>query len=410
MNDRRAPRWRAPDAWLPWAGALVIAALLLATGGFVSRDPDSRVYSELSTRLAEQPVAAWIAPEWRGVAGARGLFREHPSGILVLPALLARTGYPAAEAGYAVGALYSLIAVVLVGRVAALVIGPIDATALQWAVLLLPVAFVYRVRANQEYPVLVFLLLAVYATERSRHARLWTIVPSIAALAILLIKDVFFVFCPLACALWLLSVRPADGHDRRAWLSVALSMVVVVAGAALYDTWYRRATGESFVAFFVRYRLTPNAGLDRPLGLGRVTMTRLSNVLWYLSRVAWFGFPGSAALAIALRRRAPAGGHVDPLAPAQRARRALVFCLGIAGAYVAVMSLGHNRADRFIFPAYFAVGAAGAGVAIARWAAPARWARRVHALGSAGTAMLWLVLFTLTLASSHQLPRVKFWP
>jgi hypothetical protein len=394
-------------AWIAWAGALAVAVLLLAVGGFVSRDPDSRVYSEISAHLANRPLASWIAPEWFGVADAEGPFREHPFGIFVLPALLARTGYPALQAGYAIGTVFSVLAVILLGRVASLLIPSAETVAVQWAVLLLPVAFVYRIRANQEYPVLVLLLAAVYATERVRRSPAWTIVPPLATLAILIIKDVFFVFAPIACALWLLAVPGRGTHERRAWICVALSVVGAVIGAVAYDAWYRHATGESFIPFFVQFRLTPNSGLDRSVGVGAAIFQRVSNLGWYVARLVWFSFPASVALFFGMRRRGdrPAAADDGP-----RLSGAVVFSVALAAVAVALMSLGNNRADRFIFPAYFAVGAAGAALAIRRWQAPARWARRVGALGSPGTALLWLVLFVLTLASSGQLLRVKLWP
>jgi hypothetical protein len=100
----------------------------------------------------------------------------------------------------------------------------------------------------------------------------------------------------------------------------------------------------------------------------------------------------------------------DGAAPDARAAGAFRFCLVLASAYVLVLSLGNNRADRFIFPAYFVLGAAGAAAAVRRWPAPSRLAEKVRALGGPGTAALWLVLFVITLASSRQLPRVKIWP
>ncbi len=384
-----------------WTVALAIAAALLAAAGFVSRDPDSRVYSEISAQVAVHPGAGWIAPQWWGVAGANEPFREHPFGIFVLPAVLARLGYPALEAGYAVGALASILAIVLAGWLAGTVVGDRDRTAVQWALLLLPIAFVYRIRANQEYPVLALLLLAVYGTERARRSPAWSVVPSLAAIGVLLIKDVFVVFAPVACALWLWCVPDgAGGHNRRAWAAVAWSLAAAAAAAVAFELAYQHAAGDSFAAFFFQYRLTPNSGLDREAGAGPLVLARLSNVIWYGARLAWFSFPWS--LVVLVRPKPDAA--VDA-----RAAGAFRFCLLIACAYVAAMSLGSNRADRFIFPAYFAVGAAGAAAAARRWPPASRLADRAAAFGRTGTAALWLTLFAITLAGAA-LPRVKIWP
>ena len=302
--------------------AFAIAASLLAAAGFVSRDPDSRVYSEIGAQVAGHPVAEWIAPQWWGVAGANEPFREHPFGIFVLPALLARLGFPALEAGYAIGALSSILAIVLAGWLAGTVLGDRDRTAVQWALLVLPIAFVYRIRANQEYPVLALLLLAVYGTERARRSPAWSVVPSLAAVGILLIKDVFVIFAPVACALWLWCVRDGEGGgDRRAWAAVAWSLAAAAVAAVVFELVYRRAAGDSFAAFFFQHRLTPNSGLDRETGVGALVLARLSNVIWYAARLAWFAFPWSLV----------AVGRVKPDARADsRAAGAFRFCLLIA--------------------------------------------------------------------------------
>lgn len=390
-----------------WTSALLVAAALLGAGGYISRDPDSRVYSEISAQAATRPLTSWVAPRWWGVAGADEPFREHPFGIFVLPAMLVRLGFPALQAGYTVGALFSMLAVICAGLVAATVVGHRERAFIQWTMIVLPVAFVYRIRANQEYPVLVFVLLAVYATERARRSPGWTPVPALATVAVLLIKDVFFVFAPIACALWLLCVPDPAGCSRRAWGSVALSCAAAVAGTAIFEFVYRWITGDSFLVFFVRHRLTPNSGLDRATGIGPAAVARVSNLVWYMARLAWFSFPWSVVLLwTQVRPIPPAADTVE----ARRARGALVGCLLFAAAHVALMSLGGNRADRFIFLAYFAVAAAGAAAAVHRWRPLQRAADRVALLGAPATAALWMVLFVVTLATSHQLPRLKFWP
>ena len=89
--------------------------------------------------------------------------------------------------------------------------------------------------------------------------------------------------------------------------------------------------------------------------------------------------------------------------------RRVCFVLLTAAAYVGAMSLGANKADRFIFPAYFFVGIAGAIVAMRRWTAVDQWARRLAALPPYALPIAWLVLFILTFATEGHLPYLKFW-
>src|SRR4051812_5617060 len=106
-------------AILAWAGVVVIAATLIAASRYRSRDPDSTAYSEMSGRMASAPMQAWLAPDWGGSWGFTGPFREHPIGIFILPALLARAGYPAEQAAFAIGALFSILSVLMLRRAVA---------------------------------------------------------------------------------------------------------------------------------------------------------------------------------------------------------------------------------------------------------------------------------------------------
>ena len=110
--------------------------------------------------------------------------------------------------------------------------------------------------------------------------------------------------------------------------------------------------------------------------------------------------PGSLALLVS-------AGHARQTSSEDR--RAILFALLAAAAYVAAMSLGSNRADRFIFPAYFLVGSAGAVVAMRRWPGVDGVARRLAALPPYSLPLAWLLLFMLTLATERRLPYIKLW-
>src|SRR3972149_5014734 len=76
----------------------------------------------------------------------------------------------------------------------------------RWALVLLqfmPVAFVFRIRANHEYPMLLCLLLALASLDGVRRSWRWLPVLPLALTAALLIKGVFVVLVLLAAGLWL---------------------------------------------------------------------------------------------------------------------------------------------------------------------------------------------------------------
>ena len=107
---------------IAWAVVLAVASLTLVLVKFDSQDPDSSSYALISARLASLPVRVWIAPEWWGLGGREGLFREHPVGAFILPALLGKLGVPPVQAAYVVGAALSIAVLLLVRRVAAMIV------------------------------------------------------------------------------------------------------------------------------------------------------------------------------------------------------------------------------------------------------------------------------------------------
>jgi hypothetical protein len=267
--------------------------------------------------------------------------------------------------------------------------------------LILPVAFINRIRATQEYPVFVCLLLAVYATQKSRTSPRWIPLLILAACGMVLVKGLFVVFVPLVCGLWLICVRDGERGDVWAWLGIVLSAPAVVLCALGYDYLHQVATGESFLNFYLPYRLGQVNATPRASNL---IVDKLGNVGFYTARLLWFGFPGTLALLIA----APRWKRPGPRPASRREMQGLLFALATAAAYVAVMSLGNMRAERFILPAYFAIGIAGVFVAVHRWRGPSRLADRLTALPPYAPALAWLFLVLAALPFELYVPYVKF--
>ena len=395
--------WRATAAWL---AAAVLSALLLAAFEYRSRDPDSTLYAGISARMAEQPLNRWIVPEWWGYWNLRGPYHEHPIGMFVGPAVLARLGYHPEQAAYAVNGVFQIVSFALVAAIAAAVTTSREARALAWMLQLLPIAFVFRIRANQEYTMLAGLLLALYATERARTQPAWTLVMLGGFAWVLLVKGVFAFMVPLACALWLLARSASRADAWRSWPAAAAIVAMPFAGAALalgYDAAYRHATGTSFLAAY-RARQVPQEALGGDSTLARTAY----QLVWYAGRVLWFAFPWSllAAWLVVTRRR---------LWWPFRRRRAgedpgydgAWFAFATAAALVLAFSLAHRKADRYIFPVYFLVGSAGAVWAIRRIPRLNPWVDRLDRPWV--PAAVWLLLFLARLASAGRLPEFTFW-
>ena len=398
-----------PTAALAWTLAWLAAAALLAAVHFTSRDPDSQLYAGISARLVQEPVSQWIAPQWWGFWNSEGPYCEHPVGMFVVPAVLGRLGYPSLQAAYAVNALYQVISFALITLIAATVTTRRHARALTCLLQLLPIAFVFRVRANQEYAVLAGVLFAVYATERARTRPAWMAGMIAGFCAVLLVKGVFAVMVPVTCVIWLLARTAANRRrfsDAAAWAGIAAMPIAGALVAWGYESAYVQATGRSFLEIY-RTRQLPEAEI---VGESHVVRTAYT-ASWYLTRVAWYAFPWSlVAIGVALRaivqgRWTP--WHMRDAHAADDERQGAWFAIVAAAVLTAAFSLAHRKADRYIFPAYFLIAAGGAGAALRRSPRLQRFADGADRAWV--PAALYIVLVLITVASTGKLPRFTFW-
>jgi hypothetical protein len=379
-----------------WSVAVAAAACLLVAADFHSRDPDSALYAALAADLSGTPIARWIAPEWRGHWNSHGPFREHPVGILLLPATAIRLGLPAEQAPYIVNMLYQVGAILMIPLVAGIVVAGYEARALAWALQLLPVAFTYRIRANQEHPVLLAFVAMVYATHRARTQPAWLVLTATAFCFCVLVKGAFAMFALVATALWLLIIPPPPGgSDRWAWLGLAATLLAAALLAVGYESLYVHTTGESFLGFYRNQRLGASISLFDP----RVITHAIANIGFYSIRLLWFAAPWSlvAAGAIGKSIRSKVSGAGSPQL-GDMSERALVWALSITAVYVAVLSPALVRAERFVFPAYFIIGAVGVVATIRSLDSCSRFVRRTDRYLWLPAAV-WIVTFLLSLGS-----------
>jgi hypothetical protein len=379
-----------------WCGAIAIAAALLVASDYRSRDPDSSLYARLSGELAQEPPSRWIAPEWRGAWNHEGLFREHPVGILLPPVLLIRAGIPAAQAAYIVNMLYQVAVIALIPLVAGVLVRGFEARTLAWVLQLLPVSFVYRIRGNHEHPLLMCFLAVIYATHRARTHPAWIALTVAAFGFLVLVKGAFAMFTLVAAVLWLLVVpAPAGAADRWAWtglVAAALASALMMIG---YEALCVRTTGESFLEFYGSTRLGQSIQLTDP----RVVPHALVNVGWYLLRLAWFAAPWSlmAFAVVSIWLLAVVQGRTREQFELASSR-GIQWVVLTTVVFIAVLSPALVRAERFIFPAYFAIGSVGVVAAIRTFAGAGRLALRVDRYAWLPVAT-WMVTFLLSLGS-----------
>jgi len=399
-----------------WVVAWLACITILAAVHYTSGDPDSRLYAGISARLVTEPVERWIAPEWWGFWGLTGPYHEHPVGMFVVPALGGRLGYPPEQTAYAINALYQVLSFALIVAIARAVSTPSEARALGWVLQLLPIAFVFRIRANQEYAVLAAWLFALYATERARTRPVWTAGMLAGFCGVLLVKGVFAFMVPVGSVMWLIArgrvvARASDAslgrHPFAAWVGVGLMPFAGVLITWGYEIMYLHVTGRSFLETYLA-RQVPEGALTE----GSPAVRTSYSLVWYLGRLAWFAFPWSlvavwgaamAAHADGLRTFAP----ITERAPVDRSWQGVWFAVWTSALLVGAFSLAHRKADRYIFPVYFLLAAPGVVYAIRRWP----WMRGIASRLDRPwvPAAVYTLLFLLRLVTRGKLPEFTFW-
>ena len=365
---------------LAWCAALAVATALLVATHFRTRDPDSALYVIIASRLAQQPASTWIAPQWWGGWNNQGPFREHPAGAFVGPAALTRLGIPGEEASFVVNLLTQVVTLLVIVALAARLLPSATARLPLWTLQLLPIAFVFRIRANHEYPLMAGIFVAVYGIERMRYRWPWFFVALGGFLYALFVKGVFAGLGPALAAVWLLAVPSREGGSNlRGWIGIALLGLVTLASAFAYEQAYVAATGLSFFDYYVGVQLRRSRlqGSHLPFPINKAW-----NAIWYVGRVIWYAAPWSVILALGRFRKG-----ADPVP-----RPWLRFCLGGVLLTVLLLALNDSKADRYMFPAFYLAGAGGTVVAVERWESVERLSERLDGFWPWGPAAWWLAL------------------
>jgi 4-amino-4-deoxy-L-arabinose transferase-like glycosyltransferase len=400
-----AGRLLSAREWSVWIASFVVVAALLVATRFTSADPDSALYADLSARLAQEPVSHWIAPQWWGFwpdAKMTGYFREHPAGIFLVPAALDRLGIPGKQAAYITGVAAGLGALLLAGVLISRITSTGEGRAALVLLQLMPLAFIFRIRANHEYPMLLCLLAVLVGLDGVRRSWRWTWLVAAGLTVGLLVKGVFVVMILLAAALWIpLNPTGSRGSIVRPLTACLIGLGVMALTMVGYDAGYARVTGGPFWGAYWNRQLGP-VTIVTPL---EGASTLAGHAAFYLSRLLWHPFPWSVALLVLVwqqRRRLPGVWRSLPAC----ARHGLLFALGFAVLAVVLLSPSSRFAERYAFDAAYMIGAAGAVTAWRTWAALRRALAWTESHVPALPAVVWLTLMLLRLALGPVLPRV----
>jgi 4-amino-4-deoxy-L-arabinose transferase-like glycosyltransferase len=389
-----------PERWV-WAACFVAIAVILVAVHFRSNDPDSALYADLSDRLSAHPIRQWIAPEWWGLwpdAKLTGLFLEHPAGLFIVPAALGRLGIPPVQGAYIVGIAAGLIALLLAGRLVMRLSSREDGRAALVCLQLMPLAFIFRIRDNHEYPMLMCLLAVLTGLEAVTRSWLSAALIGLGLSVALVVKGVFTVPVLMAGALWV-ALNPAEGSRARQLAGLVLGIGVMVTTAYAYDAAYLRVTGHRFwIAYWTR-QLGPMS-VESPFGPFGELVAFARHIGFYIVRLLYHPAPWSFALILGAWRF----GRSSIRRTTER--RAIDFVLIYGALVTLLLSLASRWAERYAFSATFMIGAAGGVVAFRTWPSLRRTLARFDASVPAFPAVVWTILMVLRLVAGPLLPRI----
>jgi 4-amino-4-deoxy-L-arabinose transferase-like glycosyltransferase len=374
---------------LVYGAGFVVAAILIYLTHFTSHDGDSALYATIGGHTSAEPFRQWVAPKWWALwpgSTMDELFIEHPAGLFWLPAALGRLGLPPAPSAYVVGVGASLLTLLGLSALIERISGPVAARITLTLLPLMPVAFIFRVRANHEYPMLLCLVAGLVALEGVRESWLWLVCLSAAFTAALVIKGVFALLVVGGGGLWLLA-NPTGGQRGawRAWVGFGIGLSALLLAALAYDDWYAAVTGHGFWRAYWLRQLGPLTFASPVEQAGIVA----SHVGFYAAHILWHSAPWGVVLVWIGCRRLWRPREA-PLTTAER--RGLLFVATFAFASIVALSVPSRIAERYMFSATFFLGAAGIAAAVRTWPGFRRWIERVDAAVPSLPALVWTAL------------------
>jgi hypothetical protein len=267
----------------------------------------------------------------------------------------------------------------------------------------MPLASIFRIRANHEYPMLACLLFAIIGADLVRRSWRWIWVMPLALVSALLVKGVFVMVPLIAVGFWvLINPRQEPNTVWRPILAVLASLGTMAVVAVAYDAAYLRVTGEAFWAPYWERQLAPLT-IATP---GDGGSTLVGHATFYAIRILWHPAPWSWCLLLAAwKYRTRVNGIWRTWT--ERERRAFLAVLLTASSIVLMLIPASRFAERYIFAANHLFAAAGIVVALRVWPAFARqvaeWDARLPGL----PALVWTTLMFARLVVGPYLPRIS---
>jgi len=348
--------------WLLWALFFVLASILLVNSSYKSKSGDSQFYTELVEHLSAKPAGEWIAPKWHGTHGHPydAYVRDHFLGNVFIGLILTKLGLPAGHALHVFQMLSQILSLfLLVGISGFFIKDNRSPLSLLWALQLIPVAFTYQIRANHEQSMMLFTLMAVYAALLSTRSLKYLWIVLVGIQGVFLIKGASVIVVPFLClGAYLLETK--NLKQTGCFAGILLLLFSTLAGTLyFYEHWFREVTGLEFFSEYWQVQIMQRSLY--PSYIQNVFLNKLVNLSYYLSRCFYYTLPWSLILLVVLIRNRSCiwAKTKELLRNLERPENSAILLLAFCGlTYPLIFSLSDRTASRYIFPAYYFLGAA----------------------------------------------------
>lgn len=311
-----------------------ICAAILLSSPYIARENDSRLYARIVNDQAERPWSQFIAPKWNGsdhyAEQETPYFRDHLSGIFLLPTLLTKLGINGMQSTYVCSLLYRTITLIFFFLWLRLYVSDSIAGLIVLGLQLNPQSMNYTLRANHESLLLMFIVIGIWANNAKQYT--WTFVACIGAY---LTKGLPGLILPGILALETLV------HQRKILapsIRFVLSLAIIAAISWGYETWFVAMTGYSFFNKYVSTQI-----MGRSVG----DVEEISKILvfakglgYYASRVLSYALPWTLGI-FAIKKFKLSDKPIWQ------------SCLCVVIPYVFFFSFFNRTASRYIYPAFY---------------------------------------------------------
>jgi 4-amino-4-deoxy-L-arabinose transferase-like glycosyltransferase len=315
---------------------LLIAIALVSTS-YQTADPDSQLYIQISSQLAQHPLKSWCAPQWYGFWQREGLFVEHPPFLFWLGALGLRLGISAHTTLYLGNITAWMLSLYLLQSIALIwdKNAPVSLILSYW--ICTPAFFQYLIRANHE-PWLACALLSIVYCFYKPSSNLQDISWKAFQYTLILLGAILLKGLSGGALLVVLFFMPF--FKKTSYLekmAILLAVIGVLFMLALFEVWYQQITHHSFWQAYGQNQVWYSIHYHPQ------NYAKLKNLLYYLLQPCWYIFlPSITFIWFLLNRH-----KIRIQSPQSYALGFWVLFIFIAG-----FSLANRKASRYLFPAY----------------------------------------------------------